>query len=81
MPIETKSFLARYFCSHIDKVEREGFLRTHDFIIIDRSDILHPFKKAYDYYAVYKTCVKCGRTMIVEERRLHSDSKQMLIKD
>ena len=81
MYTETKSFWARYFCSHIDKVEREEFLRTRNFIVMDKSDLCHPFKKVYDYYAIYKTCIKCGREIVVEERRLQSDSEQMIVKD
>lgn len=63
-----KSWLGRLVCSHIYKEESKVFLRDSTLIIPDRNDLSNPFKKDYSYYAITKCCVKCGNTVIVEER-------------
>lgn len=74
-----KTVFSQFFCHHIFKVDRKEFLRTRNFILMDKSDIYHPFKKVYDYYAVFKSCVICGKEKVTEERELHGSSQSEMI--
>lgn len=69
--------ITQFFCHHIYKVDREEFLRTKNFIVMDKSDLCHPFIKKYNYYAMFESCVICDKTRVREERRLYDEDTEM----
>lgn len=55
--------LKQLFCEHVWQETKEEYLRKvkeywgYDLLI-------------FKYYAIYETCVKCGKTRIVEKRKM-----------